>query len=84
MYCNHLQNDWVDLFPIASVAYNNRISASTEHSPFFLNYGYHPQHNISLDNADWVLAAKEYLKELANAKEKAAGLFKKSQEAQAV
>ena len=42
MYCNHLQDHWVDLFLMASFAYNNGILASTGHSLFFLNYGYHP------------------------------------------
>ena len=84
MYCDHFQDDWVDLLLIASFAYNNKISASTGHSPFFLNYGYHPQHDISPNSADWVPAAKKYLKKLANAQEKAVGLLKKSQEAQVV
>ena len=52
------------------------------HSPFFLNYGYHSQHNISPDNADRVPATKKYLEKLPNAQEKVAGLLKKSQEAQ--
>ena len=67
MYCNHLQNNWVDLLLMASFAYNNGILASTEHSPFFLNYGYHPWHNMSPNAAEQILAAKEYLKKLANA-----------------
>ena len=65
-------------------AYNNEILASTGHSSFFLNYGYHPQHNISSDHANWVPTAREYLEKLADAQEKAMGLLKKAQEAQAV
>ena len=42
MYWHHLQTDWVNLLPIALFAYNNKVSASTGHSPFFLNYGYIP------------------------------------------
>ena len=42
MYCDHLQDDGVDLLPMASFAYNNGILASMGHSLFFLNYGYHP------------------------------------------
>ena len=60
----------VNLFLIASFAYNNKISASTGHSSFFLNYGYHPQYNISLNKAERIPATKEYLKKLANAQEK--------------
>ena len=74
MYCNHLQSDWVNLLPMASFAYNNGISASTGHSPFFLNYGFHPRHNMSPNAAEQIPAAKKYLKKLANAQEKAAEL----------
>ena len=84
MYCDHLQDDWVDLFPMTSFAYNNKILASTGHSPFFLNYGYHPQHNISSNHAYQAPAAKKYLKKLADAQKKAARLLIKAQEAQAV
>ena len=66
---------------MALIAYYNRVLASTRHSLFFLNYGYHQQHDISPNDADQVLAAKEYLKELADAQKKAARLLKKSQEA---
>ena len=69
---------------MASFAYNNGVLASIGHSPLFLNYGYHPQQDISPNTADQSPAAREYLKKLADAQEKAAGLLKKAQEAQAV
>ena len=84
MYCNHLQTNWVDLLPMVSFAYNNGILASTAQSLFFLNYGYYPQQGISPDAADQSPAAREYLKKLAGVQEKAAGLLKNAQEAQAV
>ena len=84
MYCNHLQTNWVDLFSMSLFAYNNEVSASTGHSPFFLNYGYHPWHNISSNAAKQIPAAKEYLEKLASAQERTARLLKKAQEAQAV
>ena len=65
-------------------AYNNGVSASTGHSPFFLNYGYHPRHNISLNAAEQIPAAKKYLEKLAGAQERTAGLLKKAQKVQAV
>ena len=36
-------NDWARLLPIAKFAYNNVKNASTGHTPFKLNNGYHPQ-----------------------------------------
>ncbi|XP_073418731.1 uncharacterized protein [Dendrobates tinctorius] len=38
----HLQDDWVDLLPLAEFSYNNSQSASTKLSPFYANLGYHP------------------------------------------
>ena len=41
-FVNFEQNDWAKLLPIAEFAYNNAKNASTGHTPFELNYGYHP------------------------------------------
>ena len=42
-FVNFEQNDWVRLLPMAEFAYNNAKNASTDHTPFELNYGYHPR-----------------------------------------
>ncbi|SPC64593.1 related to TY3B TY3B protein [Ustilago sp. UG-2017b] len=49
-YSNHLQTDWSDLLPLAEFSYNNAEHASTQLTPFFANYGYHP--HFSFDNTD--------------------------------
>lgn len=41
-YICHLQDDWVDLLPVAEFSYNNSQNASTKQTPFFANLGYHP------------------------------------------
>jgi transposase InsO family protein len=41
-FCNYQQDNWQELLPRAEFAYNNSVHASTGHSPFFANYGYHP------------------------------------------
>ena len=40
-FVNFEQNDWVRLLPMAEFAYNNAKNASTGHTPFELNCGYH-------------------------------------------
>jgi hypothetical protein len=35
-------SDWLQHLKVAEFAYNNSTHGSTEHSPFFLNYGQHP------------------------------------------
>ena len=37
------QNDWARLLPMAEFAYNNAKNASTGHTPFELNCGFHPR-----------------------------------------
>ena len=41
-YTNYEQNDWDDKLVPAEIAYNNSVQASTGYSPYFLNYGQHP------------------------------------------
>ena len=45
-FVNFKQNDWVRLLPMAEFAYNNAKNASTGHTPFELNCGYHPSVSI--------------------------------------
>ena len=43
LHCNYQQDDWADLLPIAEFALNNATNASIRCSPFYANYGYHPE-----------------------------------------
>ena len=42
-FANFEQNDWARLLPMAEFVYNNVKNASTGHTPFKLNCGYHPR-----------------------------------------
>ena len=42
-FVNWEQDDWARLLPMAEFAYNNAKNASTNHTPFEFNYGYHPK-----------------------------------------
>ena len=37
------QNDWVDWLPVVEFALNNRFKRSLGTTPFYVNYGFHPQ-----------------------------------------
>ena len=45
-YLNKEQDDWTDLLPMAAHAYNNSVTSATGMTPFYANYGRHPEtHN---------------------------------------
>ena len=37
------QNDWLYLLPFAEFAHDNVVHSSTEMTPFYANYGFHPR-----------------------------------------
>ena len=42
-YLNKEQDDWTDLLPMAEHAYNNSVTSATSMTPFYANYGRHPE-----------------------------------------
>jgi len=42
-FVNYDQNDWYQLLPVAEHAYNNSTTNAHRMSPFYANYGFHPQ-----------------------------------------
>jgi hypothetical protein len=43
---------WVELLPMAEFAYNNIRTTATGHSPFYANYGFHPNSEITQPRTD--------------------------------
>jgi len=48
IFCDYQQDNWADLLPLAEFAYNNSKHASTQVSPFYANYGYHPRLSVEI------------------------------------
>src|ERR1700738_2795629 len=46
IFCDYQQDNWLDLLPLAEFSYNNAKHSSTQVSPFFANYGFHPRMSI--------------------------------------
>ena len=42
-FVNDDQNDWYQLLPLAEDTYNNSVTNADGMSPFYANYGFHPQ-----------------------------------------
>ena len=47
-YISYQQDDWVKWLPMAEFAANNQVSATTQATPFFSNYGFHPKFTVSI------------------------------------
>ena len=47
VYCNFLQDNWVQLLPLAEFAYNNAVQSATMVTPFMANYGLNPSTDLS-------------------------------------
>ena len=43
-----MQTKWLELLPLAQVAYNNSRHAATTITPFYANYGYNPRMHVAL------------------------------------
>lgn len=43
LFVNHKQDDWSEWLPLVEFCYNDHVHSSTGHSPFYLNYGWHPR-----------------------------------------
>jgi len=42
-FCNYEQDNWVELLALAEFAYNNSVYTSTQMTPFWANYHFHPE-----------------------------------------
>ena len=49
-FCAENQSDWLKRLKVAEFAYNNSTHMSTGYSPFFLNYGQHP--NVPVQHSE--------------------------------
>ncbi|KAG1121331.1 hypothetical protein G6F42_012533 [Rhizopus arrhizus] len=85
MYCNYQQNNWCQLLSTAEFSYNNHCQASTQFSPFFANYGYHPKTSINIKRggSECVPASEEFLAQLKLTQEQSKVNITKAQASQA-
>ena len=62
---NYQQDDWTEYLPFAEFAYNNTLDASTQQTPFFANYGYHPKLDLLNPVANNNPTAEGFAKQLS-------------------
>ncbi|GJP52084.1 hypothetical protein CLOM_g11187 [Closterium sp. NIES-68] len=72
------RNKWEDALPMLEFSYNNAPSATTNHSPFYLNYGMDPTVPISTNVECQVPRSQQFVEELQTARDKAVELIRKA------
>ena len=61
---NYQQDNWTSLLPLADFAYNNSTHASTQETPFYINYGHHPKINMLPTWREESPAAEDFAKQM--------------------
>ncbi|GJP35642.1 hypothetical protein CLOM_g20160, partial [Closterium sp. NIES-68] len=69
---------WEDVLPMLEFSYNNAPSATTNHSPFYLNYGMDPTVPVSTNVESQVSRSQQFVEELQTARDKAVELIRKA------
>ncbi|GJP31378.1 hypothetical protein CLOM_g12018 [Closterium sp. NIES-68] len=69
---------WEDVLPMLEFSYNNAPSATTNHSPFYLNYGMDPTVPVSTNVESQVPRSQQFVEELQIARDKAVELIHKA------
>jgi hypothetical protein len=69
VFGNYQQNDWTSLLPLAQFTYNNSQHSSIGTTPFYANYGYHPETHFTSDQLSQVPKAEERIKHLKETQE---------------
>ncbi|GJP47431.1 hypothetical protein CLOM_g6619 [Closterium sp. NIES-68] len=72
------RNKWEEALPMLEFSYNNAPSATTNHSPFYLNYGMDPTVPISTNIESQVPRSQQFVVELQTARDKAVELIRKA------
>jgi hypothetical protein len=58
-FVNLEMSNWVELLPMAEFTYNNSQTTATGHSPFYTNYGFHPNSGITQPRTDILLVTSK-------------------------
>ena len=61
---NYQQDNWTSLLPLAEFAYNNSTHASTQETPFYINYRYHPKIDMLLAWREESPVAEDFAKQM--------------------
>lgn len=75
-FINHRQSDWADWLALAEFAYNDKVHTATGSSPFFVNYGLHPNKGTSPQYEARNESAQEFSDRMAKVRDETAAALK--------
>ena len=77
-FCNYEQDNWVELLPLAEFADNNSVHHSTQMTPFWTNYHYHPPMQFMAPKASSNIRSEILAEATVSGMEEANRLLRKS------
>ena len=80
IFINKRQTNWVDWLSLATFSYNDKEQTSMGHSPFFLNYGRHPNKGLKPHRKVYSQAAQDFADNLMKAQTEAQAVLTKAVE----
>lgn len=78
LFINQRQDDWYEWVAIAEFAYNNRIHASTQTTPFLLDTGQHPRTSMAPTRDTPLETLDDFTRRMAKATEEAQAALTKA------
>lgn len=81
-YVSYQQDDWVDYLPLAEFAFNSHVNSSTNQTPFFSNYAFHPTFEPQLTDRSTVPAAADLAQRLERLHDELRAELKEAQDRQ--
>jgi RNase H-like domain found in reverse transcriptase/Reverse transcriptase (RNA-dependent DNA polymerase)/Integrase zinc binding domain/Chromo (CHRromatin Organisation MOdifier) domain len=64
IFCDYQQDNWQQLLTLAEFTYNNSKHSSTQVSPFYANFGYHPNFRLKTIHSQLTPAAESFVEKL--------------------
>ena len=80
MFCNYRQDDWAEWLSLAEFAYNNHISASSQHTPFMVETGRNPRMGFELVQETRIEEVSDFVDRMKTVQEEATATLVKAAE----
>jgi hypothetical protein len=80
IFVSHRQNDWFEWLSCAEFSYNNKVHSATGFSPFYVNYGKHPNTGVTPQRTVKSHGAEQFVEKMKSVHEEAKSALLQAQE----